>query len=201
MSNLKYTSPLGILLLISLIISPAFAQPGESIRYSQIEAGTLIIATDKLNRTDFQRAVIYVTEHSEHGTHGVIINKPTPMFINEAMPDSMQVKNPSHLYFGGPMHAQFLFILTKDGKHQNLHNVVNGLYFGAGDQTMIELNSQAHDQTRTFIGFTSWGPGQLDKELEHEVWLVAPGSVKDVFDEHPETLWKKLSTEWSGDWT
>ena len=200
MAYRKFIKSLGLGLIAGLLATTSFAEDESSIKYGQLEAGSILIATDKLNGSEFYHSVVYITQHSEHGTHGFIINKPTHMSINEAMPENMQLSNASKLYFGGPMHAQFLFVLTKNHEYPELHNVIDGLYFGAGDRAMIEINRLAHDATRTFIGFSNWGPGQLQKELDHEAWLVAPGSVKDIFDDHPEALWEKLFKQWSGDW-
>lgn len=192
-----------LLLLFSISIMPitVFADKHD-IQYNQLEVGTLLIATDKLANSEFHHSVVYVTQHSEHGTYGVIINKPTHMTVNEAMPDDKQLKEPSKLYFGGPMHATFLFVITEDQEHEELHQLIDGLYFGAGDKTTIEVNSTAatHTVTRTFIGFSNWGPGQLDKEIKSGVWLLAPGTKKDIFDKDPEALWTKLTRQWSGDW-
>ena len=185
----------------SLIMTTPVLADKNVIEYKQLQTGTLLIATDKLNQSEFQHSVIYITEHNDQGTYGVIINKPTHMTVNEAMPDNKQLDKPSKLYFGGPMHASFLFVITQDGKHKDLHKLLDGLYFGAGDKTTIEINNpQTHPLTRTFIGFSSWGPGQVEKEIESGVWLLAPGTRKDIFDEHPESLWSKLSRQWSGDW-
>jgi putative transcriptional regulator len=190
-----------ILVLTCLLFSASVFAGQNDIKYTQLEVGTLLVATDKLNQSEFHHSVIYITEHSDQGTYGVIINKPTHMSVNEAMPNDRQLKTPSKLYFGGPMHAQFLFVITEDAKHEDLHQLVDGLYFGAGDKTTIELNAEkSHPVTRTFIGFSSWGPGQLDDEVKHGVWLLAPGSKKDIFDKHPEKLWTKLTKQWSGDW-
>ena len=191
--NIKSVTMLTRLIFIAAltIYSTSIFAEKSNIQYNQLETGTLLIATDKLNKSEFHHSVIYITQHSEQGTYGVIINKPTHMSVNEAMPDNKQLDKPSKLYFGGPMHATFLFVITQEGKHEDLHKLIDGLYFGAGDRATIEINnSTPQDATRTFIGFSSWGPGQLDKEIEHGVWLLAPGTKKDIFDDHPEILWK-----------
>ncbi|MDH5544641.1 MAG: YqgE/AlgH family protein [Gammaproteobacteria bacterium] len=197
--NTNKTASTLLFAVFTLMASLAAAESPQ-IHYEQLEAGSLLISTAKTQGTEFYHTVVYITQHGEDGTHGFIINKPTHMTVNEAMPDNMRLEHPSKLYFGGPMHAQFLFVLTQAHKYPELHDIVQGLYFGAGDKAMIEINRVSHDETRTFIGFSSWGPGQLRKELDNEVWLVAPGSIKDVFDEHPEELWQKLYKQWSGDW-
>ena len=40
-------------------------------------SSTILVATPKLNSTIFERSMIFVCEHHEQGTVGLIINRPT----------------------------------------------------------------------------------------------------------------------------
>lgn len=190
-----------VLLLCTLFFLPQ-ANAENSFQNQNIKRGSILISTKKLDNTDYQQSVVYITEHGEHGSYGLIINKPTHMFVNEAMPDKQKTANPdSHIFFGGPYHVTALFILTRDGKHKNLYDVEEGMFFGAGDATTIELNGpESTNVTRTYMGFSNWGPGQLATEIASGMWIPVSSSNKTVFSEKPANLWKSLYKEWSGDW-
>ncbi len=44
-------------------------------------------------------------------------------------------------------------------------------------------------RARVFAGYSGWGPGQLEAELDEEAWIVTPAMREDVFHDEPERLW------------
>ncbi len=42
------------------------------------------------------------------------------------------------------------------------------------------------------MGYVGWGPGQLAREVRLGGWYIFDYDERIVFDEHPETLWKRL---------
>ena len=50
----------------------------------------------------------------------------------------------------------------------------------------------AHTAVRVFIGYSGWGPGQLDSELARDDWLVVDAQITDVSTATPETLWRDV---------
>ena len=42
------------------------------------------------------------------------------------------------------------------------------------------------------FGYAQWGPGQLDQEMQENVWLSAPAhSVDLLFDRDHDTKWRR----------
>ncbi len=202
--SLIYRTKLILILAATLMIfadNVGAQQDGEKT----ITKGSFLIATEKLDNTDFKHAVVYVTQAGNFGTYGLIINKPTFIPIKEAMPENHKSADPEKsIYFGGPAHLQYLFVLTQNKQHKKLHQVTDNIYFGAGRESVIKLNT-GEDQigTRTYIGYSAWAPGQLDEEVQSGAWIIAPSEDKksSVFSEDPASVWQKLYKKWSGDWT
>ena len=54
------------------------------------------------------------------------------------------------------------------------------------------VESDGIRRARVFVGYSGWGPGQLDGELELGSWIVEPALAEDVFTETPERLWNDV---------
>ena len=50
---------------------------------------------------------------------------------------------------------------------------------------------------RVFSGYSGWGPGQLEMELEQEAWITLPAVVEDVFGD-PDGLWGRALSRKGG---
>jgi len=42
---------------------------------------------------------------------------------------------------------------------------------------------------RIFIGYSGWGPGQLQAEIARGDWKLAPAKSETIFDAKPEHPW------------
>ena len=189
------------IILLSLT-TPAFAASQAQNKHSNLNKGVFIVASDQLDHGAMRHSVIYVIQHDEAGTSGIIINRPTNLKINEAFPDTHASKvGNSTLYFGGPLHTQYLFMLTETQFTQGLFPVDHGIYFGTGEAIKMRLQAdKRRDKMKTFAGFMSWGPGQLEQEIKNGNWVLAPASKESVFDAKPETIWETLYKRWAGSW-
>jgi len=191
-----------VLLAIVLIAFSTNSFAEKSEKYGNLKKGIFLVATDGLEYTSLNKTVIYITQHDETGTSGLIINRPTKLDINEAFPETHASDTTnSTLYFGGPLHTKYMFMLTETDFSQGLHPVNQNIYFGTGDEMAVRLQSEnSRDKIRTFAGFMSWGPDQLASELDHGDWVMAPGNPQQIFTKDGDDLWKTLYRRWAGSW-
>jgi len=185
-----------------LIATGNVAEAAKKKIHGNLNKGVFLVATDNLNGHSLSKSVIFITQHDSSGSSGFIVNRPTNLTVNEAFPN-IHASNTTNntLYFGGPLHSQYLFILTQTEETKGLYRVNRQVYFGTGPEMKSRLHSETRDIIRTFAGFMSWGPGQLEDELSAGDWILAPGNTKQLFDDDTSDMWQTLYRLWAGSWT
>jgi putative transcriptional regulator len=67
--------------------------------------------------------------------------------------------------------------------------------FTSNEDTLRELLSgeARRNRIRLFAGYSGWGPGQLEAEMQVGAWQLLPADAATVFDMDPAQLWPELS--------
>ena len=162
--------------------------------------GQLLLASPALMDPNFRRAVILVGVHSEEGAMGVVLNRPSEVTVSEAVPQLEQtVAEQEPVYVGGPVQPSSIVFLAEflDPTPAGLL-VLGRIGFPAPDAGIEEL-TEATARRRVFAGYTGWGEGQLDEELDQGDWIPHDSAVPDdVCCEAPEDLWSSVLTRMRG---
>lgn len=154
-----------------------------------------LIAAPTLRDPNFARSVILVCEHSETGTLGLVINRPSTMWVSEALADIPgTLDRTDFLWQGGPVQPSSVFILH-DRPSIGGHAVTDHLAFGADIdllRRLLELPTEQCPRLRLYAGYSGWGAGQLEFEMSQESWIVAPAQLEAVFSESPDQVWSQV---------
>ena len=54
------------------------------------------------------------------------------------------------------------------------------------------LAATGADTFRVYLGYSGWGPGQLEREVETGAWHILKADAKLVFDSDPDSVWMRL---------
>jgi len=159
--------------------------------------GHFLLAGPSLLDPNFFRTVVLLVEHNESGALGLVLNRPTSTPLGQAWKEVSETPciDESVLYCGGPCPGP-LMALHSEAALMNIE-VAPGLYFSQTPETLEGLVSQSSD-ARFFVGFSGWGPSQLEGELDEGAWLASPAAVEEVFGD-PEALWQQLLRAISND--
>lgn len=177
--------------MIHYDFSAVHARPGDA------EKGRLLLAEPFMRDTNFKRAVILLTEHGPDGTVGYMLNKPLELTLADALPELNPPELPLH--YGGPVQLDSLHFLHTIGPAvPDATEVLPGLYWGGQLNVMVDLMRlgavQATD-VKFFLGYSGWNAGQLDEELSHNSWMIAPATLETVLTTLPEHLWRTVLRE------
>ena len=154
--------------------------------------GRLLIANGSLLDPNFRKTVVLVADHDEEGAAGVVLNRRSETTVAEAAPPLAPLAGPDELVFvGGPVQPEAAVVLA-DYEQPELatHLVLGSIGLVTGEEAAEAMSSIR--RARVYAGYSGWGPGQLDSELEEEAWLVEDGLPDDIFTEDPARLWSTL---------
>lgn len=151
---------------------------------AQVDPGTLLVATAHNRDAGFAETVILVLQHDRSRSIGLVINRRLGEPVTTVFPN---VK-PDPLWAGGPV-ALGLNALVRSGEHPALLPGIHVL----SDRRAIADRLARGGTIRVFVGLCSWGPRQLDDEIDRGLWNAMPGTAALIFDPHPETLWRRLA--------
>lgn len=158
-----------------------------------LQANTLLIADPFLKEEPFRRSVIYLCEHNEEGSFGLVLNKKFDFSLSELIVGVE--RNNLDVYVGGPVGTDTLHFLHQYPQYiPGSKQMSEKIFWGGNFEKAIELiNHQAIDvqKIKFFIGYSGWSPKQLDNELNEKSWIVAPSNAEVIFNYHEDAIWEK----------
>lgn len=165
-------------------------------------SGKLLIAMPGTGDPRFDRSVIFLCAHSADGALGLIVNKPaTEIRFSDLLEQlSIEVENasdsgvaPPAIYFGGPVENGRGFVLHSRDYDTNSSTLAVDETFGM-TATLDVLEDIARGRgprdSLLALGYSGWGPGQLEGELRANGWLVADASREIVFSRDSGGKWE-----------
>ena len=146
---------------------------------------------------NFKRSVILLTNHNNIESVGFILNQPTKVGINELINEFPRFD--ATVCIGGPVQKDTLhFIHCMGDLIDGSIQVGENLYWSGNFQTLIDLVDEKKifsSQIRFFAGYSGWGAGQLEREIEEDSWFVVPGNSEIAMRHHNEKLWKNFISQ------
>lgn len=158
--------------------------------------GVFLVASPGLRDPNFRQSVVLLCEHGPEGALGVVVNRPTGMLLSEALPQVPVLEGQQHVLFsGGPVQPNQVLILYRlTQEPTETHRVFDGVYLG-GDMGMFERVLAAPGRPaafRAYVGYSGWGPGQLENEMKTGSWITLPADPVAVFDKDPARVWPDI---------
>jgi putative transcriptional regulator len=155
--------------------------------------GHLLVAGPGLLDPNFRRTVVLIGEHGEEGAMGIVLNRPSPVTVGDAVPPLAELVDADEVvHVGGPVQPQAIVVLGDFLDAERAASIVVGsIGFLPGE---IEGADDVPGLTRArvYAGYAGWGAGQLESELEESSWIVTPAQPDDVFTTDPDGLWSEV---------
>ena len=154
--------------------------------------GRLLISSGGLYDPNFRHTVILVGEHNADGALGIVLNRALNITTEQALPPLSDLVPPGEpLFQGGPVQPDRPVLLAELAQPEFLDVLV----FGSVGFLVGEVSADIRPsilRARVFVGYSGWGPGQLEAEMVANTWITEPAQEEDVFTDTPDLLWSRV---------
>jgi putative transcriptional regulator len=158
----------------------------------------LLLATPTLLDPNFVESVVLMGHHDSEGAMGWIVNRLHEKPVRELLAPSQQqgVHAETPLHLGGPVPADSLLAVFHhaiDGVESAA--IAPGLFVSGSLPVLPLLFSKAPGPGlvpgRLVFGYSGWGAGQLEREMEDGSWLALPYDAELAFCASVDGLWRR----------
>jgi putative transcriptional regulator len=167
-----------------------------------------LIASPPLGDPNFDRTVVLLAIHGDGGALGFVVNRAAPMKLGELLSfagyGDRSAKDESPVYLGGPVQPSSGWILCVDPE---LSGDDSGV-IAVDDRIRVTSSRVAFDalardverrapgeadpKRRTvLLGYSGWGPGQLEGEIAAGAWLPVPLDERVLFEVDLGDRWEQ----------
>lgn len=159
--------------------------------------GSILIAMPGMSDLRFAQSIVYVCDHSEKGAMGLIVNKPAADMSFSELLEQLEIKPDASVtdigvYFGGPVETGRGFVLHSPDYTSDLRtlNVGEGIALTPTMDVLEDIAAgNGPEQVMMMLGYSGWGPGQLENELSQNGWLTVDGTADLVFLAEDSKKW------------
>ncbi len=160
--------------------------------------GQCLIAAKSLRDGNFYKTVVLMLEHNAQGATGLVLNRPSSVRVAHALSGHFTLPDTDEVVFmGGPVEPTALLILhDADSLGSSDSSPAPGVFIGGSaesfEQVLLSSASEDEDRAcfRVFSGYSGWGAGQLEGEIERGDWLIHSGSHELVFKVDPYEVYE-----------
>jgi len=158
------------------------------------EKGKILISEPFLPDTFFNRSIVYLTDHTDQGSVGFILNKKLDLKICDAIEGFEGWEET--LNMGGPVAPDTLHYLHNLGKIIPKSIQIDKNIFWGGEidviRELIKMGKITGPQIRFFLGYSGWSAGQLERELKENSWVIATVKSDMIMNNSGDDTWKKV---------
>jgi len=159
-------------------------------------APAFLLSMPQMADPNFARTVVLLCKHNDEGAFGLVVNRPlvTTGRVIVNLDPPVETDRELEIWIGGPVEPQSSWMLVGDHDEyfggDGMH-ICDDLYLSTSPERLgrlLEPNPPA--RTRLIVGYSGWGPGQLEAELTASAWLLSDVSADLIFSTPPEQMWE-----------
>ena len=168
--------------------------------YSSVK-NHFLIATEKMTDSRFSETVIVMLESDKNGAWGLVINKrlgsmPIALLIDPSLNTSKEreelFKVNIPIFWGGPVDPKEIFVLHSNEYKSKSTIKYENISISQDYEILFDIaKNKGPKKSLVILGYSGWGKGQLEGEMERDHWILSDIDLDITFDEESKKKWDK----------
>ena len=160
-----------------------------------------LIATEKMKDDRFEKTVIIMLESDKNGAWGLVVNKrlgtmPIALLIDPSLNTSEEreklYKINIPIFWGGPVDVKEIFILHSVEYQSDTTRNYGDISISQDYDILFDIaENKGPEKSLIIFGYSGWGSGQLEGEMERDHWILSDIDLNIIFNEESNTKWEK----------
>ena len=160
-----------------------------------------LIATEKMKDNRFEKTVIIMLESNNDGAWGLVVNKrlgtmPIALLIDPSLSTSEErerlYKINIPIFWGGPVDVKEIFILHSTEYQSDTTRNYGNISVSQDYNILFDIaENKGPEKSLIIFGYSGWGSGQLEGEMERDHWILSDIDLNIIFDEESNAKWNK----------
>jgi len=164
--------------------------------------GRFLIAMPGIGDERFHRSVILVCAHSDQGAMGLVVNQRAESISFDELLDQLDIESndatgTTPIRIGGPVESGRGFVLhSSDYEGETALNIADKFMLTGTVDILRDIASGKGPEKRIIaLGYTGWGAGQLEQEIQANGWLACDSVPDIVYNEADDDKWVAALSE------
>tara|TARA_Y100000590_G_scaffold439205_1_gene562919 strand:- start:3890 stop:4510 length:621 start_codon:yes stop_codon:yes gene_type:complete len=159
-----------------------------------------LIATKKMKDNRFEKTVIVMLENDKDGAWGLVINKPIGQMpiallidpsINKSEEREELFKINVPIFWGGPVELNEVFILHTSEYRSTTTKKFGKISISQDYEILFDIaKNKGPKKSMVIFGYSGWGDGQLEGEMERDHWILSELDLNIIFDDDSDNKWQ-----------
>ena len=158
----------------------------------------LLLAMPAMSDPRFERSVIYVCSHDASGAMGLVINAAMEAMSFPELLDQLSIEVTTEapnvtVHAGGPVEPGRGFILHSADYVQDSTMIVSQTTALTATVDILQAIASGNGPVNQLLalGYSGWGPGQLEAEIQANGWMIADADEEIIFHTELEHKWSR----------
>ena len=160
-----------------------------------------LIASEKMKDNRFEKTVIIMLESDNDGAWGLVVNKrlgtmPIALLIDPSLSTSEErerlYKINIPIFWGGPVDVKKIFILHSTEYQNDTTRNYGNISVSQDYNILFDIaENKGPEKSLIIFGYSGWGSGQLEGEMEKDHWILSDIDLNIIFNEESNVKWNE----------